>query len=57
MDSGRTFEGLTITGNHFGRNYYFGIWSNDVDTSDLTAYGNVWHDTEEPVEGLLGTPE
>jgi len=53
----RTFEGLTIIGNHFGRNYNYGIWSNDVDTTGITAYGNLWHDTEEPVEGLLGTPE
>lgn len=48
-----TFEDLTIIDNHFGRDYNFGIWSNDVDTSDLTAYGNVWYDTGEPVEGIL----
>ena len=53
----RTFERLTVINNHFGRNYHYGIWSNDVDTTEITAYGNVWHDTEEPVEGLLGTPE
>ncbi len=54
---GRTFEDLTIIDNHFGRDYNFGIWSNDVDTSEMTTYGNVWHDTEEPVEGILGTTE
>jgi hypothetical protein len=57
IDSGRTFEGLTIINNHFGGDYNFGIWSNDVDTLDLTAYGNVWYDTGEAVEGILGTEE
>jgi hypothetical protein len=52
-----TFEGLTIIDNHFGRDYNFGIWSNDIDSTDLTAYGNVWDDTGEPVEGILGTEE
>jgi len=54
---GRTFEGLTIIDNHFGRDYNYGIWSNDVDTSDLTAYGNVWYDTGEAVPGMLGVEE
>jgi hypothetical protein len=54
---GRTFDGLTIINNHFGRNYHYGIWSNDFDTTEITAYGNLWHDTGEPVEGLLGTIE
>jgi len=57
INAGRTFEGLTIINNHFGRNYHYGIWSNDVDTTEITAYGNVWHDTGEPVEGILGTEE
>ena len=57
IDSGRTFEGLTITNNHFGRDYNFGIHSNDVDLSELTAYGNVWDDNGEPVPGMLGTEE
>jgi hypothetical protein len=54
---GRTFEGLTIVNNHFGRDYNFGIHSNDVDLSELTAYGNVWYDNGEPVPGMLGTEE
>lgn len=52
-----TFGGLTIIDNHFGRDYNFGIHSNDVDSSDLTAYGNVWDDTGEAVPGILGTEE
>jgi len=54
INSGRTFEGLTIINNHFGRDYNFGIWSNDVDTTEMTTYGNVWHDTGEAVPGMLG---
>jgi hypothetical protein len=56
-DLGRTFEGLTIIDNHFGGDYNFGIWSNDVDTLNLTAYGNVWYDSGEAVPGMLGTEE
>ena len=52
-----TFEGVTIIDNHFGGDYNFGIWSNDVDTSHLTAYGNVWYGTGEAVPGILGTEE
>lgn len=57
ITDGYTFEGLTIIDNYFGRDYNFGIWSNDVDSSDLTAYGNVWDDTGEAVPGMLGTEE
>jgi hypothetical protein len=52
-----TFEDLTIINNYFGSDYNFGIWSNDVDSTDLTVYGNLWYDTEEPVPGILGTEE
>jgi hypothetical protein len=54
---GRTFEGLTIIDNHFGKDYNYGIWSNDVDTAGITAHGNVWYDTGEPVPGILGVEE
>jgi hypothetical protein len=57
ITEGYTFEGLTIIDNHFGRDYNFGIHSNDVDSSDLTAYGNVWDDTGEAVPGILGVGE
>ena len=56
ITDGYIFEGLTIIDNHFGRDYHYGIWSNDVDTTEITAYGNIWDDTGEPVEGLLGVP-
>ncbi|MEJ2306283.1 MAG: right-handed parallel beta-helix repeat-containing protein [candidate division WOR-3 bacterium] len=54
---GRTFEGLAFIDNHFGRDYNYGIWSNDVDTAEITAYGNIWYDTGEPVPGMLGMDE
>ena len=57
ITEGYTFEGLTIIDNHFGRDYNFGIHSNNVDSSDLTAYGNVWDDTGEAVPGILGVGE
>jgi hypothetical protein len=52
-----TFEDLTIIDNYFGDDYYYGIWSNDLDTTGITAYGNVWYDTGEAVPGMLGTEE
>jgi hypothetical protein len=46
------FEDLTIINNYFGRNYTYGIWSNEIENP--VTYGNVWCDTLEPVPEPLG---